>query len=98
MSIRVLDLQKIVFTVVLLAMSTTLIAQQTSAGHEKQPQQHSEKEQTMMQRLYEAQMNGSDSDFYEAHESFMNYLKQNQNWGTYYRTWMNRVIYDVNHK
>ena len=98
MSIRVLDLQKIVFTVVLLAMSTTLIAQQTSASNEKQPQQPSEKEQTMMQRLYEAQMNGSDSDFYEAHESFMNYLKKNQNWGTYYRTWMNRVIYDVNHK
>ena len=52
----------------------------------------------MVQRLYETQMNGSDSDFYEAHEAFMDYLEGRQNWAMYYRTWMNRVIYDVNHK
>ena len=52
----------------------------------------------MVQRLYETQMNGSDSDFYEAHEAFMDYLEGRQNWAMFYRTWMNRVIYDVNHK
>ena len=97
MSIRVLDLQKIVFTVVLLAMSITLVAQQKSA-EQKAQQQPSDQEQAMVQRLYETQMNGSDSDFYEAHEAFMDYLEGRQNWAMYYRTWMNRVIYDVNHK
>lgn len=97
MSIRVLDLQKIVFTVVLLAMSITLVAQQKSA-EQKAQQQPSDQEQAMVQRLYETQMNGSDSDFYEAHEAFMDYLEGRQNWAMFYRTWMNRVIYDVNHK
>ena len=94
---KVLEIKKIVFTVVLLAMSTTLVAQQKSI-EQKAQQQPSEKEQAMVQRLYETQMNGSDSDFYEAHEAFMDYLEGRQNWAMYYRTWMNRVIYDVNHK
>ena len=93
---KVLEIKKIVFTVALLAMSITLVAQQKSA--DQKTQQPSEKEQAMVQRLYETQMNGSDSDFYEAHEAFMDYLEGRQNWAMYYRTWMNRVIYDVNHK
>ena len=94
---KVLEIKKIVFTVALLAMSITLVAQQKSA-EQKAQQQPSEQEQAMVQRLYETQMNGSDSDFYEAHEAFMDYLEGRQNWAMYYRTWMNRVIYDVNHK
>ena len=93
---KVLEIKKIVFTVALLAMSITLVAQQKSA--DQKTQQPSEKEQAMVQRLYETQMNGSDSDFYEAHEAFMDYLEGRQNWAMFYRTWMNRVIYDVNHK
>ena len=94
---KVLEIKKIVFTVVLLAMSITLVAQQKSA-EQKAQQQPSDQEHAMVQRLYETQMNGSDSDFYEAHEAFMDYLEGRQNWAMYYRTWMNRVIYDVNHK
>ena len=94
---KVLEIKKIVFTVALLAMSITLVAQQKSA-EQKAQQQPSDQEQAMVQRLYETQMNGSDSDFYEAHEAFMDYLEGRQNWAMYYRTWMNRVIYDVNHK
>ena len=94
---KVLEIKKIVFTVVLLAMSITLVAQQKSI-EQKAQQQPSGQEQAMVQRLYETQMNGSDSDFYEAHEAFMDYLEGRQNWAMYYRTWMNRVIYDVNHK
>ena len=78
-------------------MSITLVAQQKSA-EQKAQQQPSDQEQAMVQRLYETQMNGSDSDFYEAHEAFMDYLEGRQNWAMFYRTWMNRVIYDVNHK
>ena len=94
---KVLEIKKIVFTVALLAMSITLVAQQKSA-EQKAQQQPSDQEHAMVQRLYETQMNGSDSDFYEAHEAFMDYLEGRQNWAMYYRTWMNRVIYDVNHK
>jgi hypothetical protein len=43
-------------------------------------------------------MSGNDSVFYEAHQAFMDYLEERQDWEKYYRTWMNRVIYDVNHK
>ena len=52
----------------------------------------------MVQRLYETQTSGSDTDFYEAHQTFMDYLEGRKDWDKYYRTWMNRVIYDVNHK
>ena len=55
-------------------------------------------EQGLLQRMREAQMNGSDSDFYEAHEVFMNYLENHNDWDKFYRTWLNRVIYEVNHK
>ena len=81
----------------LLVVSVTLAAQQKSTNQEKQ-QQSSDQEQTMVQRVYEAQMSGNDSIFYEAHQTFMDYLEGRQEWDKYYRTWLNRVIYDVNHK
>ncbi len=71
--------------------------QQHPTDQEKQ-QQPTDQEQTMVQHLYEAQMNGSDSDFYQAHHTFMDYLEDRQEWDKYYRAWLNRVIYDVNHK
>ena len=79
-----------------MVVSLNLAAQQKSAGQEKQ--QPSEQEMAMVQRINEAQMSGSDSDFYEAHQTYMNYLENRQEWEKYYRTWMNRVIYEVNHK
>lgn len=93
----VLVLKKIVLSVALLVVSVTLAAQQKSTNQEKQ-QQSSDQEQTMVQRVYEAQMSGNDSIFYEAHQTFMDYLEGRQEWDKYYRTWLNRVIYDVNHK
>ena len=89
-------LKKIVISVALLVTSITLAAQQKASDQDKQ--QPSPEEQAIVQRLYETQATGSDSDFYEAHEAFMNFLEEHQDWDKYYRTWMNRVIYDVNHK
>ena len=80
----------------MLTVSVTLTARQKPADQEKQKPQ--EQEQALVQRLYETQASGSDSDFYEAHEAFMDYLEGRKDWEKYYRTWMNRVIYDVNHK
>ena len=57
-----------------------------------------EVEQELAQRVQQAQVSGSDSDFYNAHQTFLNHLEQNKDWDKYYRVWMNRVIYDVNHK
>ena len=68
----------------------------TLSSQEKQEPVNSE--QGLLQRMREAQMNGSDSDFYEAHEVFMNYLENHNDWDKFYRTWLNRVIYEVNHK
>lgn len=93
----VLVLKKIVLFVALLVVSVTLAAQQKPTDQEKQ-QQSSDQEQTMVQRVYEAQMSGNDSDFYKAHHTFMDHLESRQEWDKYYRTWLNRVIYDVNHK
>jgi len=81
---------------VMLVVSTTLTARQKPTTLDKQ--QPEDKEQVLFQRVFDAQMNGSDSDFYEAHEAFMNYLESRQDWEKYYRAWLNRVIYDVNHK
>ena len=89
-------MKKIFAIVALLMVSVTLTARQKPADQEKQKPQ--EQEQAMVQRLYETQISGSDSDFYEAHEAFMDYLEGRKDWEKYYRTWMNRVIYDVNHK
>ena len=75
---------------VLLMISITLSSQEK--------QEPVESEQGLLQRMREAQMNGSDSDFYEAHEVFMNYLENHNDWDKFYRTWLNRVIYEVNHK
>lgn len=91
----VLNMRKIVFTAVLLAMSLPLVAKQKPAA---QPLQPSADEQVMLQRIYQAQSSGSDSDFYEAYEAYMSYVEGRKEWDKYYRTWMNRVIYEINHK
>lgn len=91
----VLDMRKIVFTAVLLAMSLPLVAKQKPAA---QPLQPSADEQVMLQRIYQTQSSGSDSDFYEAYEAYMSYVEGRKEWDKYYRTWMNRVIYEINHK
>ena len=81
----------------LLVVSQTLSAQQKSAFQEKQ-QKPSEQEMAMVQRINEAQMSGNDSGFYEAQQAYIDYLESRQEWDKFYRTWMNRVIYEVNHK
>ena len=89
-------MRKMLSIAVLLTVSVTLTARQKPADQEKQQPQ--EQEQAMVQRLYETQVSGSDSDFYEAHETFMEYLEGRKDWEKYYRTWMSRVIYNVNHR
>ena len=89
-------MKKIVFIATMLLASVTLIARQKPADEKRR--QPPTQEQAMVQRLYEVQASGSDSDFYEAHKAFMNYLEEHKDWDKYYRTWMSRVIYDVNHK
>ncbi len=89
-------MKKIVFISAILMVSVTLTARQKSADQGKQ--QSPTQEQALVQRLYETQTSGSDTDFYEAHQTFMDYLEERQDWEKYYRTWMNRVIYDVNHR
>ena len=86
----------VLLTVALLVISLPLSARQKPADQEKQ--QPSEKEMAMVQRINEAQMSGSDSDFYEAHQTFKDYLESRQEWDKYYRAWLNRVFYEVNHK
>jgi signal transduction histidine kinase len=83
-----MNFKKIIFSIALLLVSVTLAAQQKP----------SEKELQLVQSLQEAQINGSDSDFYEAHKAFMDYLEQQKDWNKYYRSWLNRIIYEVNHK
>jgi len=91
-------LKKIVLlSVALLVVNVTLAAQQKSTDQEKQ-QQPSNQEMVMLQHINEAQMSGSDSDFYEAQQTYMDYLESRQDWDKYYRAWLNRVIYEVNHK
>ena len=80
-----------------MVVSVTLAAQQKSTAQEKQ-HQPSELEMAMVQSINEAQMSGSDSDFYEAQQTYMDYLESRQDWDKYYRTRLNRVIYEVNHK
>ena len=89
-------MKKIIIIAAILMVGVTLTARQKSADQEK-PQSQAQ-EQVLVQRLYETQVSGSDTDFYEAHQTFMDYLEERQDWDKYYRTWMNRVIYDVNHK
>lgn len=89
-------MKKFLFIAAILTVSVTLTARQKSADQGKQ--QSPTQEQALVQRLYETQTSGSDTDFYEAHQTFMDYLEGRQDWDKYYRTWMNRVIYDVNHR
>ena len=80
-----------------MVVSVTLAAQQKSTAQEKQ-HQPSELEMAMVQSINEAQMSGSDSDFYESQQTYIDYLESRQEWDKYYRTRMNRVIFEVNHK
>ena len=83
--------KKIVMTAALLVAGISLYAQQ-------QPSAEEQKEQAFAQRIYEAQISGSDTAFYDAHQEFLNYLEQQGEWEKYYRSWLNRAIYDVNQK
>ena len=83
--------KKIVMTAALLVAGVSLYAQQ-------QPSAEEQKEQAFAQRIYEAQISGSDTAFYDAHQEFLNYLEQQGEWEKYYRSWLNRAIYDVNQK
>ena len=85
----VLALKKMIMAAAMIALSLTITAQPSSQEQE---------EQAFAQRIYEAQMSGNDSAFYDVHQAFMDYLEQREDWEKYYRTWMNRVVYDVNHK
>ena len=80
----------------LLAVSVTLTAKQKSSAMGKE--MPSEQEQVLAQRVYETQISGKDSDFYEAHKKFMEYLENQKEWEKYYRTWMTRIIYEVNNR
>ena len=85
---HIYKLRKIALTVILLVVSIVLSAQEKL----------SDREQALLQRVQETQLNGSDTDFYKANEAYLDYLRDRKDWGKYYRTWMYRVIYDVNHR
>ena len=91
-----ISLKRIVLSMALLAVSVTLTAKQKSSAMGKE--MPSEQEQVLAQRVYETQISGKDSDFYEAHKKFMEYLENQQEWEKYYRTWMTRIIYEVNNR
>lgn len=83
-------MKRYLFTLALLMLSMTIFAQQ--------PTEQDEKEKELVQQLYQAQISGNDSAFYKAQQAFMDYLEQKNEWEKYYRTWMNRVVYEVNNK
>lgn len=85
------NVRRIVVSMAMLAVSLTLTAQQMPTNQENQEQQ-------LAQRLREALINGSDSDYFGAQETFMDFLEKNKDWEKYYRTWLNRINYEVNHK
>ena len=87
----VLSLKKIVLTAMLLTAGVSLYAQQ-------QPSIEEQNEQAFAQRIYEAQVSGNDTAFYDVNQSFLNYLEQREDWEKFYRAWLNRAIYDVNQK
>ncbi len=89
-------LKKIVLLMALLTVCITLAAKQKSSAMGKEVP--SEQEQVLAQRVYETQMSGKDSDFYEAQKKFMDYLENQQEWEKYYRSWMTRIIYEVNNR
>ena len=80
-----LNLKRFVLSVALLLTSISLVAQPEQTDQEK----------AFAQRLYEAQM-GSESEYYKVHKDFMDYLEQRHDWEKYYRTWLNRVVHEVN--
>ena len=72
----------------MLAVSLMLTAQQ----------QVSEKEKTLANQVYKAQTSDNDSAFYQAEEALMDYQKKQKNWEKFYSAWLNRIIYEMNHK
>ena len=87
----ILSFKKIVLTAMLLTAGVSLYAQQ-------QPSIEEQNEQAFAQRIYEAQVSGNDTAFYDVNQSFLNYLEQREDWEKFYRAWLNRAIYDVNQK
>lgn len=87
----ILSFKKIVMTATLLVAGVSLYAQQ-------QPSIEEQNEQAFAQRIYEAQVSGNDTAFYDVNQSFLNYLEQHEDWEKFYRAWLNRAIYDVNQK
>ena len=87
----ILSFKKIVMTATLLVAGVSLYAQQ-------QPSIEEQNEQAFAQRIYEAQVSGNDTAFYDVNQSFLNYLEQREDWEKFYRAWLNRAIYDVNQK
>ena len=79
-------------------MTATLLVAGVSLYAQQQPSAEEQKEQAFAQRIYEAQISGSDTAFYDAHQEFLDYLEQQGEWEKYYRSWLNRAIYDVNQK
>ena len=65
---------------------------------QQQPSIEEQNEQAFAQRIYEAQVSGNDTAFYDVNQSFLNYLEQREDWEKFYRAWLNRAIYDVNQK
>jgi cytochrome c peroxidase len=64
-------MRRITIAVLMLAVSLTLTAQQ----------QVSEKDKTLANQVYQAQMSGNDSAFYLAEEVLMNYQKKQEKLG-----------------
>lgn len=89
----ILSFKKIVLTAMLLTAGVSISAQQ-----QKQPSIEEQNEQAFAQRIYEAQVSGNDTAFYDVNQSFLNYLEQREDWEKFYRAWLNRAIYDVNQK
>ena len=89
----ILSFKKVVLTAMLLTAAVSISAQQ-----QKQPSIEEQNEQAFAQRIYEAQVSGNDTAFYDVNQSFLNYLEQREDWEKFYRAWLNRAIYDVNQK
>ena len=65
----ILSFKKIVLTAMLLTAGVSISAQQ-----QKQPSIEEQNEQAFAQRIYEAQVSGNDTAFYDVNQSFLNYL------------------------
>lgn len=57
-----------------------------------------EEERAFAMRIYQLQNSDDEKGFYQAEQEFMDYLAEKGDWGKYYNTWMNKIIYDINHQ